>query len=115
MSNVINVSNDSNGITISVKLTDRAGNESIKSYVISLDKTAPEIEVVYNNNQFENNRYYQDDRTATVIIRELNLSSSLQITVDATRDGQNIAPTEYEIEQIIQDVYNQKNYENIIK
>ena len=115
MSNVINVSNDSNGITISVKLTDRAGNESIKSYVISLDKTAPEIEVVYNNNQFENNRYYQDDRTATVIIRELNLSSSLQITVDATRDGQNIAPTEYEIEQIIQDVYNQKNYEKYHK
>lgn len=115
MSNTINVTNNSNGIEIFVKLTDRAGNESTDRYIISIDKSAPEIEVLYNNNHAENNSYYQDDRTATVIVRELNLSLPSQITVDATRDGQDIAPTEYEIQQLIKNVYESDNYDQYHK
>lgn len=112
MTNIINISNDSNNIVITVTLTDRAGNVSKKDYTISLDKSVPEIEVTYNNNSkniVNGNEFYQDARVATVTVRELNLVDPSQIVVTATRDGESIAPTQYELEELIKDTYDKNN------
>lgn len=112
MSNTINITNDSNDIVITVTLTDRAGNVSVKDYTFSLDKSAPEIEVTYNNNvknTINGKDYYQNERVATVTIRERNLVNPSQIVVTATRDGEDIAPSQYELEELIKHTYDTKN------
>lgn len=118
MSNTINIINDSNDIVITVTLTDRAGNVSVKDYKFSLDKSAPEIEVIYNNNvknTVADKDYYQNERVATVIIRELNLVNPSQIVVTATRDSKDIAPSQYELEELIKNTYDTKNVEKYHK
>lgn len=112
MTNTINITNDSNDIVITVTLTDRAGNVSVNDYKFSLDKSAPEIEVSYNNNvknTVSGKDYYQNERVATVTIRELNIANSSQIVVTATRDGEDIAPSQYELEELIKNTYDTKN------
>jgi hypothetical protein len=74
MTKTILVQNDSNGIVLHVKLTDRAGNTSEKDMTFSIDKTAPTISVTYDNNSPDQQYtdYYKADRTATVVISERN-------------------------------------------
>ena len=59
-------------------LTDRAGNTSSEEIKFSIDKTAPTIEVVYDNNSPDAsyNDYYNQDRTATITITERNFDPS---------------------------------------
>lgn len=112
MTNTINITNDSNDIVITVTLTDRAGNVSVNDYKFSLDKSAPEIEVSYNNNvknTVSGKDYYQNERVATVTIRELNIVDPSQIVVTAIRDGEDIAPSQYELEKLIKNTYDVKN------
>ncbi|MCP8969384.1 Ig-like domain-containing protein [Ectobacillus ponti] len=74
MTKVLNVKNNSNSITVNVKMTDRAGNTSEKKLSFSIDKTAPEIKVTYDNNRADaqNAEFYKENRTATIIITERN-------------------------------------------
>lgn len=54
-----------------VKVVDNAGNESIKSVKLDIDITAPTVKIVYDNNTDNNgNTYFNEARTATVIITE---------------------------------------------
>lgn len=115
MTNTINISHNSNNISVKVTLVDRAGHESSKTFKMSIDKTKPEIEVEYANNDVQNGKYYQDDRTAKVTIRELNLSTAAQIKVTATRDGQDIKPSDTTLQDLIKKTYDQKNYEKFHK
>lgn len=46
-----------------------------KDFVI--DKTAPKVEVNFDNSSFENERYYKADRTATIDIKEVNFKEDL--------------------------------------
>lgn len=76
MSKTITVSNDSNDIVIKAQMTDRAGNESACDDTFSIDKTAPEITVTYNDKNIETGNYdgyYSHERTATIKIKERNL------------------------------------------
>ena len=50
MKKTIIVNNNSNDIVVNVKMTDRAGNTSEEKIIFSIDKTAPVIEVTYDNN-----------------------------------------------------------------
>lgn len=73
----LTVSNNSNDIKVWVKLTDRAGNTSKKSIQFSIDKTAPKIQVTYDNNSYDRQftkgkKYYKAARTATVTVTERN-------------------------------------------
>ncbi|GGA79649.1 InlB B-repeat-containing protein [Ornithinibacillus halotolerans] len=74
MKKTITVTNDSNDIVVKVKMTDRSGNTSEEEITFSIDKTAPTINVVYDNNSPdpENADYYNADRTATITITERN-------------------------------------------
>lgn len=80
MSRNITVKNNSNDIVLTVKLTDRAGNETKIEKKFSIDKTKPIIDVKYNNNEhttYGGNDYYKADRTATVTVTERNFDESL--------------------------------------
>lgn len=79
MKQSLSVSNDSNDITVTVKLTDRAGNTSSQNIQFSIDKTAPEIEVTYDNQNYDlefasEREYYKEARRATITVTERNFS-----------------------------------------
>lgn len=80
MSRNISVKNNSNDIVLTVKLTDRAGNETKIEKKFSIDKTKPIIDVKYDNNEhttYGGNDYYKADRTATVTVTERNFDEAL--------------------------------------
>lgn len=80
MSRNVTVKNNSNDIALTVKLTDRAGNETKIEKKFSIDKTKPAIGVKYDNNEhttYGGNDYYKADRTATVTVTERNFDESL--------------------------------------
>lgn len=75
MQKTITVSNNSNDIVVNVTMTDRAGNTTTDSIEFSIDKTAPVIDVVYNEDSVadeENKTFYKADREATITITERN-------------------------------------------
>lgn len=74
MTKTLTISNNSNGIVVKVKIKDRAGNVSEEEIRFSIDKTAPIIEVTYDNNKSDpdNKDFYKEDRTATIVVTERN-------------------------------------------
>ena len=64
--------NNSNSIEVVVFAVDNAGNTSEYSAFTAIDTTAPVINVSYDNNTAENNGYFKENRTATVVITERN-------------------------------------------
>ncbi len=78
MTTTLKVANNSNNIKVYVKLTDNAGNTSEKEIYFSIDKTAPEITVEYDNNSATSHNgtdYFKANRTATVTVKERNFNS----------------------------------------
>lgn len=74
------VQNDSNGITLSIKVTDRSGNVTDwQTDTFSIDKTAPVVKITYDDEKKENGKYqqyYNFDRTATITITERNFDAT---------------------------------------
>lgn len=70
-------------------------NNSLAPQAFTVDKTAPVIEVVYDNNDVKNGEYYKQERVATVRIREHNFETSrIQTEITASHDGVTVnAPT----------------------
>lgn len=63
--------NNASDVTLWVRVTDNAGLSSVTSQKIDIDITAPSISVSYDNNSDNNgNTYFDDIRTATVVITE---------------------------------------------
>lgn len=80
LSKTIKVGNNENDIKLTVTIEDNAGNKSSKDVTFSIDKTAPTIEVTFDNNNrnrnYSDSEYYKADRTATVIITERNFNEA---------------------------------------
>ena len=83
---------------IEVECEDRATNKGTVEYEgeapqdFTIDKTNPVITVVYDNNNFQNEFYYKEARTATITIEEHNFSSDdVVVTMTANDDGTSIA------------------------
>jgi len=76
MSKTIDVANNSNDIVVKVTMTDRAGNTTTDDISFSIDKTAPVIEVAYDNNtpDAEYDSFYKANRTATITVTERNFN-----------------------------------------
>lgn len=74
------VQNDSNDIILSVKVTDRSGNESeVATDTFSIDKTAPTVQLTYADNKANNgtySQYYNFDRVATLTVTERNFDAT---------------------------------------
>lgn len=71
------ITGNTNGISIWVRLTDRAGNVSENYRTLSIDKDAPVIGVTWDQNNPSG--YYNSTRTASITITERNFDPS-QVT-----------------------------------
>ena len=89
MKKTITVNNNSNDIVVYVKMTDRAGNTSEKEITFSIDKTAPVIEVTYDNNTPDETYtdFFKADRKATVKITERNFNKDDVVYKITNTDG----------------------------
>ena len=78
---------DNADYTFSISCTDKAGHVtennsvtfaegSVATGEFTIDKTAPKIEVAYDNNSVKNGKYFKADRTATITITEHNFDVS---------------------------------------
>lgn len=80
--------NNSNHVRITVTATDYSGNTSTAYKDIMIDITAPQIEIVYDNNSPMNGRYYNTVRTATVLVTERNFDpSDFSLNISETRQA----------------------------
>jgi hypothetical protein len=72
--------------------TDALGNKASITYegtapnAFTIDKTVPVISVTFDNNSFQNGKYYKDPRTATVTIQEHNFRGS-DVQISQTGDA----------------------------
>lgn len=87
------VKNNSNNIVVTVKMIDRAGNSSEDTIEFSIDKTIPTIEVVYDNNEAdeEYKDIYKADREATITVTERNFRA--EDIVYAINNSDKVIPT----------------------
>lgn len=74
-----------NDTQVQLKYEDNAGNCSVKTKYYNLDISAPRIYVSYQNNDSKNG-YYNEKRTAKIVIEERNFSNEDTI-IKVTRNG----------------------------
>lgn len=93
MKKTVTVKNNSNNIVVKVKMTDRAGNVSEKEISFAVDKTAPTIEVTYDNNTPDDTYadIFKADRKATVKVTERNFNAKDVVYKITNTDG--VIPT----------------------
>ena len=89
MTKTLPVMNNSNGIVVKVKITDNVGNTSEKFIEFSIDKTAPTMEVTYDNNtaDAQNADFFKADRTATIVVTERNFKAKDVVHAITNTDG----------------------------
>lgn len=92
MSKNIKVSGNYNNMVLLVELTDRAGNISYDYYTFGIDKTAPKVDVSYNNNRANSAKFFKENRTATITVTERNFEEEYA-KIKVTKNGkkQNVA------------------------
>lgn len=77
-----------NDVKIYVWAEDNSGNLLAESqaahYFFGIDITAPTIRVSYDNNDAQNEKYFKDDRIATVVVTERNFDPSNTIITTET-------------------------------
>lgn len=85
---------NSNNVIVEVTATDNAGNTRTTTTVagnIKIDITAPTIDVTYDNNNSDNEKFFKDNRTATIVVTERNFNADdVKVTITNT-DG--VIPT----------------------
>lgn len=72
--------------TVSAQMTDLAKNKSNLKAIgeFTVDKTAPTVDVSFDNNSSVNGKYYPAGRTATIVVTEHNFDPGL---IDITTNG----------------------------
>ncbi len=85
----LTISNDTNNIEVELWAFDNADNESNHAtYKFGIDKTAPIITVTYDNNSAQNEKYFKENRTATVTIQDRNIDfSKIKVTTQVGYSG----------------------------
>jgi len=64
---------NSNNVVVTAWAEDNAGNRSDEASVtFKIDVTLPEVVVDFENNSAENDKYFQDNRTAVISVKERN-------------------------------------------
>lgn len=84
----IPVHSNSNAISVTVKVTNRVGYISTQNVTLSIDKTAPVMEIHFDKEQGDADYqdYFAENRTATITIKERNF--------DETKVNLNVTNTE---------------------
>ena len=78
--------NESNHAYIAVTATDHAGNTVTTTKELKIDVTKPEIEISFDTDAAQNERYYNTNRVARIDIKELNFDPN-QVTFRIYKDG----------------------------
>lgn len=75
----IPITHNSNNITIKVLITDNAGNTSEQQVKLSIDKTAPNIQITFDGKTSDTTYtdIFNSAKTATITVKERNFSESL--------------------------------------
>lgn len=80
--------------TLNISGTDALGNPAKVSYSNSvapqkftIDKTAPGVNITYDNNDVLNEKYYKATRTATISISDVNFAGQNDIRVESRGGG----------------------------
>ena len=81
------VNHNSNNIRVTVVLKDNAGYELKKTFRISIDKTAPQVNVRYNNVTPDSNNIFNADRVATITVTERNFDEKDFVVNITNTDG----------------------------
>ncbi|WP_428909692.1 Ig-like domain repeat protein [Niallia sp. Krafla_26] len=79
--------------TFDISYHDNAGHKAApyQTDQFTIDKTKPEIQVSYNNNEAANGNYYNQARTATISITEHNFDPSrIRVSGSASDNGQSV-------------------------
>lgn len=79
--------NESNEAYIEVTAIDRSENIRTSTQMLKIDVTRPEIEISFDNDNAINENYYQQERTVTVHVHELNFDPN-GVSVSVTKDSQ---------------------------
>ncbi len=79
--------NNSNDVKIVVYAEDNAQNASEAETSVKIDVTDPTIDVTYSNNAAVNGKYYNADRTATIVITERNFDPDDVVLTITNTDG----------------------------
>lgn len=83
--------NNSNDVKIVIYAQDNSLNASEDDVTIKIDTTAPVINVSYDNNVADNDKYFKENRTATIVVTERNFNAAdVKLTITNT-DG--VIPT----------------------
>ena len=78
---------DALGNSFSGSVDYTGGGRNVAPTEFTIDKTAPVINVSFDNNDAQNGKYYKDPRTATISVREHNFNAS-EVKVTQTADIQ---------------------------
>ena len=84
------VYNTDGDFTFDIAVKDKAMNfaDKFTQQKFTVDKTAPVIDVSFDNNSAKNGNYYKADRTATIKITEHNFNSGSQyVNIPVTAEG----------------------------
>lgn len=79
--------NNSNDVEIIVYAQDNSMNDSDKAVAIKIDITTPTILVSYDNNSANDDTFFKDDRTATVVVTERNFNPKDVVVTITNTDG----------------------------
>lgn len=77
---------EGNHAYIEITVKDRCGNVATDREEIKIDITAPQVEIDFDLNEPRNGSYYQQARTATIQIEELNFDGN-SVEIEVTKDG----------------------------
>ena len=77
--------NNSNDVVVEVYAEDNSLNSSKDRVKIKIDITDPTIQVSYNNNRADSEKYFKEERTATIVVTERNFDpDDVKITITNT-------------------------------
>lgn len=79
--------NESNEAYIEVTATDRAQNAKTSLQMLKIDVTKPVIDISFDREDGVNGRFYNQSRTATIHVNELNFDASA-VEMEITRNGE---------------------------
>lgn len=74
---------ETNNITLNVKAVDKAGNKTTDNqlgttqYNFGIDVTAPVVEISFDNNSAQHDKYFKENRVATVKVTDRNINTAL--------------------------------------
>ncbi len=79
--NIVNGIGETNDAVLTISATDNVGNTITYEKALAVDNEKPRVNVVYNNDSVQNEKYFKADRIATITVEDINFNPAAT-TVD---------------------------------